>query len=193
MIQKKQIPGFMMYWDILHTLLRLQPEDMKKALMAIEKFYLDGEQPSPGETFWPFWPLISQKLQTDRERYESRSRFSRVGGLISHFKRNFAPANGLDPNDDNALYSFLKENHVSDQDIDAYTHLNVRPPIQPNTYTTTNTTTKTNTNTKTDILFSDFRRTNADESMKKVISDFCTKNPVSDPQNTGLSQSSAGS
>ena len=152
MTKGKQQPGFMCYWDLLDTIMLLPEGEIKPMLAAVKNYCTKKEVPKPQGILQYLWPMIQEKLEMDSQRYETIRSQNQVKGLISNFKRNYAPDHGLDPGDPKALGAYLRDRGI--ENPEQWTGVDRCPPNQPNTETETKTKTNINTKRNTEINIS---------------------------------------
>ena len=111
--KNKCAPGIMLYNDMLQTLTKLPGDKLKIMLDAISSYHLRKEEPVLEDSLMYLWPMIRQRLDNDAQHYEESRVQNRINGLISSFKRTYAPANGIDPNDSAAMGKYLLSKGVS--------------------------------------------------------------------------------
>lgn len=151
MAKPKEKPGVLMYWEMFDTLEGMRDERVKVFLRAIRDFAQYGEVPDfqEDEVLESLWPMTRQKLITDGMRYEEIRLKNRIKGICSDFKRNYAPANGIDPDDRKALEEYIKQKLAEDENNnqEQSTVVDCCRPIQPTTASTASTTSTTSTTT----------------------------------------------
>lgn len=172
-------PGVMIYFETARAAKRCSFEEKGRLFDAILEYAEFGVVPDLPPPLDMAWAFIVDKLDRDNERYTEIQEKNRVKGLISDFKRNYAPAHGFDPDDKEALEQFIALRSQVNNGQPRLTAVDSGQPIQP---TTTATTTATTTGTTTaaptsatstdikiycpaktekktaDMLFSDLRR-----------------------------------
>lgn len=147
--KEKIQPGFMCYWDLLDTILLLPENEIKPMLTAIKKYCVQKEKPNPQGILQYLWPMIQEKLDMDSQRYETIRSQNQVKGLISNFKRNYAPEHGLDPADSQALRMYLESRGI--ENPEQWTGVDRCPPIQPNSNIILNSITNKNADINTKV------------------------------------------
>ena len=147
MEKEKKQPGFMCYWDLVDTMMLIPDEEIKPILAAVKNYCISREIPNLQGNLRVLWPMIQQKLDLDCQRYETIRSQNQVKGLISNFKRNYAPVHGLDPTDPKALYDYLQGRGI--ENPEQWTGVDPCPPNQPDTETNRKTNTFTNSFSKT--------------------------------------------
>ena len=170
-------PGVMIYFETARAVKRCSFEEKGRLFDAILEYAEFGVVPDLPPPLDMAWAFIVDKLDRDNERYAEIQEKNRVKGLISDFKRNYAPAHGLDPDDKEALEQFIALRSQVNNGQPRLTAVDSGQPIQPTT-TATATTTATTTAAPTsatstdikiycpaktekktaDMLFSDLRR-----------------------------------
>lgn len=103
-------PGVMLYWESFRALKRLNDQQVSRIFFAIGDYAQYGEIPdfSDDLTLEFAWSVIQERIDRDTDRYEQKKRRNRESGIISDFTRNYAPAHGIDPNDEAAKADYLK-------------------------------------------------------------------------------------
>ena len=171
MAKEKPQPGFMCYWDLVDTMMRMPEEEIKPLLSAVKNYCTKKEIPNPQGILQYLWPRIQEQLDMDSQRYETIRSQNQVKGLISNFKRNYAPDHGLDPGDTKALSAYLRERGI--ENSKQWTGVDPCPPNQPDTETETKkyTNTKKNTEIKTEINISQGPFSDPDDEYKGYITE----------------------
>lgn len=120
-MERKQQPGIMIYWDLFDIMDMLPEDTLKPLLRAMRNYALEGTESELPEPLPLLWPILRQRLQSDGERYDKIRNKNRIRGLVSHFKRNYAPEHGLDPEDNQALRDYLMERGIPEQEASSWT------------------------------------------------------------------------
>ncbi len=109
-MRQKEKPGVLIFWEVFDALQGLDSERLKEMFLAIYNYSRYGEVPNFGDDpfFRILWPFVKDKLDRDTKRYERKQQSSRENGLASDFARNYAPAHGIDPNDEAAKREYIK-------------------------------------------------------------------------------------
>ena len=122
-------PGVMMYLDTLQCINRLPEHDARLVMTAIEHYLEDGEIPQMEGCLFYLWPLLQQHMDNDFQHYQKICRKNQINGMISSFKRIYAPKNNLDPEDLDAQGDYLLKQGVSEEELTDYTaiHFSKQP------------------------------------------------------------------
>lgn len=113
-----QRPGFMLYFDIEPALSLLDDSQCGKLFRAIVEYAHYATIPEFEEKLTNMaWSLIRPNLDRDRMSYDKRVHENKIKGLKSDFRRNFAPKNGIDPEDEVAMNEYIRQrlSTVADQ------------------------------------------------------------------------------
>lgn len=136
-------PGVMIYFETARAVKRCSFEEKGRLFDAILEYAEFGVVPDLPQPLDMAWAFIVDKLDRDNERYAEIQGKNRVKGLISDFKRNYAPAHGLDPDDKEALTRFIALRSQVNDGPPQLTAVDSGQPIQPTTSPTTSPTATT--------------------------------------------------
>ena len=102
-------PGVLVYFETGRAIKGLDYETKGRLFEAILEYAETGIAPNFDGVLSAIWPFIADKIDRDSVRYADIRERNRIKGLISNFKRNYAPAHGIDPEDKDALAKYLAE------------------------------------------------------------------------------------
>lgn len=86
------------------------------------------------------WSKLQHDLDADDARYRENQKKNQIKGWTSNFKRNYAPAHGIDPENVAALEAYIQQR---------LTMVDGCQQVSTNTNTNTNTSTNTSSNAST--------------------------------------------
>lgn len=142
-------PGVMIYFETGKAIKGLDYETKGRLFEAIMEYAEFGAVPEFDGVLSAVWPFVADKIDHDSARYEDKREKNRINGLISNFKRNYAPAHSIDKDDKVALAEYIRNNTATVNDCErSLTAADDIERIQPTT-TATATTTATTTTTAT--------------------------------------------
>lgn len=130
---KKGKPGVIIYFETGRALKGRSYEEKGRlfdAILEYSEFGAVPELPPPLDMAWEF---IVDKIDRDSERYSDIQEKNRLKGIISDFKRNYAPEHGLDPEDKAALAEYVKQRTPADSGQPLLTVADNGQPIRPST------------------------------------------------------------
>lgn len=134
-------PGVMIYFETARAIKRCSYEEKGRlfdAILEYAEFGVVPELPPPLDMAWAF---IVDKIDRDSEHYSDIQEKNRMKGIISDFKRNYAPTHGIDPENKAALAEYIKRRTQADNGQPLLTVADSGQPIQPTTATTVAVTT----------------------------------------------------
>ena len=103
-------PGFMIYFDIEPAIEILNDAQLGKLFRAIVEYAHYGViQDFDDPIIKMAWALTKPNLDRDQKSYEKKIQDNIVKGIKSDFKRNYAPKNGIDPEDEAAMAEYVKQ------------------------------------------------------------------------------------
>ena len=126
---KKSKPGVMIYFETARAIKRCSYEE-KGRLLEYAEFGVVPELLPPLDMAWAF---ISERIDNDSARYADIQEKNRMKGIISDFKRNYAPTHGIDPEDKAALAEYIKRRTQADNGQPLLTVADNGRLIQPST------------------------------------------------------------
>ena len=143
-------PGVLVYFETGKAIKGLDYETKGRLFEAILEYAEMGITPNFDGVLSAIWPFVADKIDRDSVRYADIREKNRIKGLVSNFKRNYAPAHGIDPEDKEALAKYLAEQTPAtvNNGRQQSTTVDLWQPIQPTT-TSTIATTATSTTTST--------------------------------------------
>lgn len=103
-------PGVLIYWETFRSLKKLNPEQISRIIFAIGDYAQYGVVPDfSDDSLLDFaWDTMQERIDNDTQQYEKKKRTNQKSGILSDFTRNYAPAHGIDPNDEAAKAEYLK-------------------------------------------------------------------------------------
>lgn len=106
----KEKPGVMIYFETAKAVKGLDYETKGRLFEAIMEYAEFGVVPEFDGVLSVVWPFVVDKIDRDNARYEHKRERNRINGLISNFKRIYAPKHGIDPEDEVALAEYIEQN-----------------------------------------------------------------------------------
>lgn len=130
-------PGVLVYFETGRAIKGLDYETKGRLFEAILEYAELGIIPNFDGVLSAIWPFIADKIDRDSVRYADIREKNRIKGLVSNFKRNYAPAHGIDPEDKEALAKYLAEQTPTtvNDGRQQSTTVDLCQPIQPTTAT----------------------------------------------------------
>ena len=105
----KEKPGFYIWFKTVDVMAELTFEEKGMLYSAMAEYARDGVVPTFNDRLLrSIWTQLQYDLNADHDRYEKTKRDNQIKGWTSDFKRNYAPKNGIDPNDEEALQAFIE-------------------------------------------------------------------------------------
>lgn len=106
----KEKPGFYIWFNTVDSMAELNFEEKGMIYTAAEDYSRYGVIPSFENRFLrSVWSRLQHDLDADDARYRENQKKNQIKGWISDFKRNYAPAHGIDPNDKTALKEYIQQ------------------------------------------------------------------------------------
>ena len=141
-------PGVLVYFETGKAIKGLDYETKGRLFEAILEYAEMGIIPNFDGVLLAIWPFIADKIDRDSVRYADIREKNRIKGLVSNFKRNYATAHGIDPEDKEALAKYLAEQTPAtvNNGQQQSTTVDLCQPIQP-TATTASASASTATTT----------------------------------------------
>lgn len=103
-MKNKGMPGFVVYDDVFLAVKQLEPDDFKAIICGMHDYYHDKITPTfTNQTLNILWPVVANKLDLDKAKYQKKQQEQKDKGLRSAFKR-YALENGINPQDEDAFY-----------------------------------------------------------------------------------------
>lgn len=130
-------PGVLVYFETGKAIKGLDYETKGRLFEAILEYAEMGITPNFDGVLSAIWPFIADKIDRDSVRYADIREKNRIKGLVSNFKRNYAPAHGIDSEDKEALAKYLAEQTPAtvNNGQQQSTTVDLCQPIQPTTAT----------------------------------------------------------
>lgn len=148
-------PGVLVYFETGRAIKGLDYETKGRLFEAILEYAEMGIVPDFDGILSAIWPFVAEKIDRDSVRYADIQEKNRIKGLVSNFKRNYAPAHGIDLEDKAALAAYIAEQtpapvNSGQQQSTVVDHCQPIQPTATTTATPTATTTATTTATPTE-------------------------------------------
>lgn len=106
----KDKPGFYVWFQTVDQMAELTIEEKGLIYSAAEAYAREGTIPTfEDRTVRTVWKKWQADLDADDAKYEENRRNNQIKGWKSDFKRNYAPAHGIDPNDEAALEAYIQQ------------------------------------------------------------------------------------
>ena len=123
-------PGVLIFFDMEESIQLLDREERGDLLTAILAYGRRGEAPdfSDNRTLQAVWAFIRPSIDRSNKKYRETVEKRRIAGLTSDFRRNYAPKNGISPDDQDALDEYICQ-HMSTK-ISSVDKLNVEKEIE---------------------------------------------------------------
>lgn len=144
-------PGFYIWFKTVDQMAEMTFEEKGMIYTAVEEYARNGALPEFDDRFLrSIWARLKSDLDEDDAKYRKTQRDNQIKGWKSDFKRNYAPAHGIDPNDEAALDAYIQQRSTA---VDCGQHTssntNTNPNINPNSNTSINTNININSNPNT--------------------------------------------
>lgn len=133
-------PGFYIWFSAVDAMAELDFAEKGMIYSAVEEYARDGVLPTfEDRLLRSIWTRLKSDLDADDAKYRKNQRDNQIKGWKSDFKRNYAPAHGIDPNDEAALDAYIQQRLTAvDGGEQMSTNNNTNPNI--NTNSSINTT-----------------------------------------------------
>ena len=106
----KDKPGFYIWFNAVDAMAELSFEEKGRVYTAVEEYARDGVLPTFEDRFLrSVWVRLQADLDADDAKYRKNQRDNQIKGWKSDFKRNYAPAHGIDPNNEAALAAYIQQ------------------------------------------------------------------------------------
>ena len=106
----KDKPGFYIWWKTVDAMAELTFEEKGMVYTAAEEYARHGVIPSFDDRLLrSIWAGMRAELDADDTAYKKKQRDNQLKGWKSDFRRNYAPAHGIDPNDEAALEEYIQQ------------------------------------------------------------------------------------
>lgn len=138
---EKEKPGFYIWFTMVDQMAELTFEEKGRIYTAAEEYARYGVLPTfEDRLLRSIWSRLQTDLDGDDAKYKDNQRKNQIKGWKSDFKRNYAPRNGIDPEDETALEEYIQLR---------LTTVDNGEQVSTNTNTNTISNTSTNNNTST--------------------------------------------
>lgn len=105
----KEKPGFYIWFKTVDQMAELTNEEKGIMYTAIEEYARYGVVPVFDDRLLrSIWAGVRVDLDTDDAKYKKNQLDNQIKGWKSDFKRNYAPANGIDPNDEAEMEKYIQ-------------------------------------------------------------------------------------
>lgn len=152
----KERPGVMLYFELENALKLLNDSQRGQLLTAILEYAHYGAAPIFNDPLLDMaWSFVKSDLDRDGERYKDTVQKKRISGIISDFKRNYAPKHGISPDDEEAMHEYIRQRISTSVD-----------ECQPTTSTVSSPTTSSTTARKTTAAGKGYGENQTDTSSK---------------------------
>jgi len=103
-------PGFYVWFKTVEAMAELTFEEKGMMYAAAEEYARNGVLPVFDDRLLrSIWARVKADLDSDDTRYKKAQSDNQIKGWKSYFKRIYAPANGIDPNDEVALEEYIQQ------------------------------------------------------------------------------------
>lgn len=103
-------PGVLVYFEIEPALQLLNNEQRGMLFTAILDYAHYGSVPTFDTPLLEMaWSFVQPSIDRDGEKYAKTCKQKQIAGLTSDFRKNYAPKHNLDPNDEEALQTYLRQ------------------------------------------------------------------------------------
>ena len=141
-------PGFYIWFKTVDQMAEMTFEEKGMIYAAAEEYARNGVLPEFQDRFMrSIWARVKSDLDEDDAKYRENSRKNQIKGWKSDFKRNYAPAHDIDPNDEAALDAYIQQRLTA---VDCGRQLSTN--INPNSNSNTNSNSKTTINSNNNAL-----------------------------------------
>lgn len=115
----KEKPGFYIWFKTVDVMAELTFEEKGMLYSAMADYARDGVVPTFDDRLLrSIWTQLQYDLNADHDRYVKVKRDNQIKGWTSDFKRNYAPKNGIDPNDEEALQAYIEYRQQQSTEVD---------------------------------------------------------------------------
>lgn len=105
--------GVVVFFDIEPALEMLNAEQCGHLFTAIIRYGHYGTSPTFEDQLVKMaWSFVKPSIDRANEKYMRMREKKRIAGITSDFRRNYAPKHGIDPNDEEALHTYIRQ-HLS--------------------------------------------------------------------------------
>lgn len=103
-------PGFYIWYKTVDAMAELTFEEKGRIYTAVEEYSRFGTIPTfEDRLLRSIWSGLQTDLDADDAKYKKKQRDNTIKGWKSDFKRNYAPAHGIDPEDEAALEAYIQQ------------------------------------------------------------------------------------
>lgn len=114
---EREQAGFVVYFEIEPALDMLDDSNKGKLLSAMLNYAHYGVLPAFDDRLLQMaWAFIKPSIDRSNKRYIETQEKRKIAGIISHFKRNYAPKHGIDPDDEEAQQAYIRQRLSTDGD-----------------------------------------------------------------------------
>lgn len=102
-------PGFYIWFNTVDAMAELTFEEKGMIYAAVEEYARYGVIPEFNDRLLrSIWSRLKKDLDSDDAKYKEVQKQNQIKGWKSDFKRNYAPAHGIDPDDEAALAKYIQ-------------------------------------------------------------------------------------
>ena len=103
-------PGVVIYFEIEPALRMLDDSQRGKLFSAILEYAHYSVIPELTDPLLAMaWSFVQPSLDRDADRYAKSCQQKKIAGLKSDFRRNYAPKHGIDPDNEDALQTYISQ------------------------------------------------------------------------------------
>lgn len=135
-------PGFYIWFKTVDAMAELTMEEKGRIYTAVEDYSRHGNETAfEDRLLRSIWVRLKSDLDADDAQYKKKQRENQIKGWKSDFKRNYAPAHGIDPNDEAALETYIQQRLTtvdSGEQMSTNNNININSNFSINTNTNNN-------------------------------------------------------
>lgn len=106
----KERPGVLVYFDIEPAVTMLDDAQRGRLFAAILSYAHYGVVPTFDDQLLEMaWSFIRCSIDRANEQYAATVHKKKLAGITSDFRRNYAPKNGINPDDEQALQEYISQ------------------------------------------------------------------------------------
>ena len=103
-------PGFYIWFNTVDSMQEFTFEEKGMIYSAAEEYARYGVLPEFNDRLLrSVWTRLKADLDSDDAKYKKVQKDNQIKGWKSDFKRNYAPAHGIDPDDEAALLKYIQQ------------------------------------------------------------------------------------
>lgn len=109
-VASKERPGVLVYFDIEPAVTMLDDAQRGRLFAAILSYAHYGVVPTFDDQLLEMaWSFIRCSIDRANEQYAATVHKKKLAGITSDFRRNYAPKNGINPDDEQALQEYISQ------------------------------------------------------------------------------------